>query len=210
MIHRPVPNSGIPAWVPSPMMHWPGPNIIGQSVQHVANRYHVASNSRPQFPNQPSHRNETPCVDERHEKIPIPATPSKSETVKPVNESIETISKTPALDPSQIITEKIVNKSIEVVATKEDANNHSKLIATQDATEVSRLALKCSIDLGLIMDFEADEIAFGRLPLSDFEKMFAVGTNMRVYVSQIYSPFKFWFQTADDGEKLEDMMTQLG
>lgn len=106
---------------------------------------------------------------------PIAAEPKKTGTMRREDKSIETVSKTTASSPKEVLLCMSMYK----------------------------------IDIDLIMHFEIDEIAFGRLPQNDLVQMFAVGKSINIFVSEMCSPSKFWFQRSDDGDLLEAMMEHL-
>lgn len=67
---------------------------------------------------------------------------------------------------------------------------------------------KISIDLTLFQ-FDEENIAFGAYNIIKFEEKFIVGQSFHVFVSEIHSPFKFWFQFKEDDGKIKTLMSGL-
>lgn len=215
------------------MQHRPGPN--NRVYQPRTNQFDSRGQAKPKDPSCYGRRNDAQCVDRRQMNVTAAPTDANQKfKEKTMSKSIEMIAERPAPDHNQIAAEKTASKSIEAVAqcpasdrnqiatekgasesirsraAQQDVGGRPALPPTCDGTEASRVDLKYSIRIGLVLDFEADEIAFSQLPPYDFEQTFSVAAKIRIFVSQVLSPYKFWFQTIDDGEKLEDMMSHLG
>lgn len=104
-------------------------------------------------------------------------------------------------------------KENNLIATTNESNEqnvgeNTKFPST--STENTRLSATMKIDMRLQIDFDPDEIEFDCLPPDDFDTSFNIGETVGIYMGQIYSPFKFWFQTRDHGSQLDELMMSLG
>lgn len=61
----------------------------------------------------------------------------------------------------------------------------------------------------LFIDFDEDDIEFGCLPQSNFNKTFKAGNSCRIYIAQIHTPYKIWFHTKENGDTTVDLMDSL-
>lgn len=64
------------------------------------------------------------------------------------------------------------------------------------------------IDLTLLK-FEEFKIEFGALPTVNFEEIFSKGQKFRLFLTQIHSPYKFWFQFKEHEEHINTLMSAL-
>lgn len=60
-----------------------------------------------------------------------------------------------------------------------------------------------------LMKFEEQHIASDGLPKVQFNELFQINTKFEVYIAQVHSPYKFWFQLKEDSEKLFTLMSAM-
>lgn len=97
----------------------------------------------------------------------------------------------------------------------ENSNDHSndsygKTNGTNDKQtdekDDSSDGLQFNCDLLL---FDEHHIEFGDLPRIKFTDTFHDGQHLRIFLAQIHSPYKFWFQRKDDIDNIETLMNAL-
>uniref|UniRef100_A0A1B0AM32 HTH OST-type domain-containing protein n=1 Tax=Glossina palpalis gambiensis TaxID=67801 RepID=A0A1B0AM32_9MUSC len=60
------------------------------------------------------------------------------------------------------------------------------------------------------LDFPNDLIAYGdKIPTTELSKDFCVGSRLKIYVTEIHNPFKFWFHMQQDENPLDTLMHQI-
>uniref|UniRef100_A0A1A9X252 HTH OST-type domain-containing protein n=1 Tax=Glossina brevipalpis TaxID=37001 RepID=A0A1A9X252_9MUSC len=68
-----------------------------------------------------------------------------------------------------------------------------------------------SYDLTICSDFPKDLIPFGnKIPAIELPKNHLAGSRLEIYIAQVHSPFKFWFQMKQNGDTLNTLMYQIG
>ncbi|XP_055310115.1 uncharacterized protein LOC129573532 [Sitodiplosis mosellana] len=90
-------------------------------------------------------------------------------------------------------------KTIESVDKHANENGHDGLDGSSTGIDIN-----CTLLL-----FDEHCIEFDNLPRIKFNQHFETGRKMRVFIAQIHSPYKFWFQLKDDGENIESLMNAL-
>lgn len=169
----------------------------------------------------------------RFEAVRNDSNAGRNDTVRnnPIeNKSIQSTNETECIDAKNAIskvsplmpetvdsTEDLIAKSLkgdDLIATIHKSNEQSysentKRFPSTD-TENTRLSATLNIDIGLQIGFDLDEIELGCLPDANFDISFTIGEMVGIYMGQIYSPFKFWFQTREHGSQLDELMPSLG
>lgn len=60
-----------------------------------------------------------------------------------------------------------------------------------------------------ILNFNEDHIEFGSLIEMNLSEKFKPDQRFRLFLSQVQSPYKFWFQRAEDNEQIDSLMDHL-
>lgn len=60
-----------------------------------------------------------------------------------------------------------------------------------------------------LLTFEEEDIHLEGLPTMELDKIFESGRGFRLFLSQVHSPFKFWFQLNDNLEMIDSLMDRL-
>lgn len=60
-----------------------------------------------------------------------------------------------------------------------------------------------------LMTFNDDNIHVGDLPSIELDKLIQPGHGFRLFLSQVHSPFKFWFQLNEHSEAIDSLMDRL-
>lgn len=60
-----------------------------------------------------------------------------------------------------------------------------------------------------LMEFNEENIHLGDLPSIDLDKIIVPGRNFRLFLTEVHSPFKFWFQLNDNAEAVDSLMDRL-
>lgn len=74
--------------------------------------------------------------------------------------------------------------------------------------------LKCGDKVKLniarfLLTFDEEDIFLEDLPMIELDKIFESGRGFRLFLSQLHSPFKFWFQLNDNLEMIDSIMDRL-
>lgn len=104
-----------------------------------------------------------------------------------------------------------------LLATREPTNkahtqsiesNDKELNVSDECTLTNDSRSELEIDLTLLK-FEEFRIEFGGLPTVNFEEKFVHGQSFRIFLSQIHSPYKFWFHLKEEEENIANLMSSL-
>lgn len=85
---------------------------------------------------------------------------------------------------------------------------------SDDESDYDFAELKCN-DLAkaniarFLLTFEEEDIHLEGLPTMELDKIFESGRGFRLFLSQVHSPFKFWFQLNDNLEMIDSLMDRL-
>lgn len=60
-----------------------------------------------------------------------------------------------------------------------------------------------------LLTFDEENIHLGDLPTMDLDKTIEIGRGFRLFLSQVHSPFKFWFQLNDNLEEIDSLMSRI-
>lgn len=89
-----------------------------------------------------------------------------------------------------------------------------KLDDSDDESDCDLAELKCNDQAKaniarFLLTFEEEDIHLEGLPTMELDKVFESGRGFRLYLSQVHSPFKFWFQMNDDLDAIDSLMDRL-
>lgn len=96
-------------------------------------------------------------------------------------------------------------------ARKQNDNDYGKSNESSDDTidnEKNGFENKISADFTLLQ-FDEEVIEFGVYNIIKFKEQFIVGQSFRIFLSQIHTPFKFWFQLKEHADTIETLMSGL-
>lgn len=60
-----------------------------------------------------------------------------------------------------------------------------------------------------LLQFDEENIEFGSLKHKSFDDLFSAGQSFHIYLSQVHSPYKFWFQKKTDCDDIDNFMEDL-
>lgn len=60
-----------------------------------------------------------------------------------------------------------------------------------------------------LLKFDQEEIELGHLPEIKINDQFKCNQTMRIYLAQIHSPYKFWFNLSEHAEHVESLMSRM-
>lgn len=93
---------------------------------------------------------------------------------------------------------------------KEITKNHnteSQNNSTENEDDVPVVVEK--VFLGQPISLESENIEIDDLPKMSVDKQFQTGQSVRVFISLIHSPYKFWFQVYDSADMIDSLMEHL-
>lgn len=113
-------------------------------------------------------------------------------------------------EPSRSIKANQTKSRFKIIRNESPTKTRMKHISDDDDEHTLKNGsdLELEIDTSLLK-FEEERIEFDKLPTVNFEETFEDGQSFRIFLSQIHSPYKFWFQLKDDAEQLNDLMSSL-
>lgn len=82
------------------------------------------------------------------------------------------------------------------------------LISSSEDEKVSENIEKIDLECPLL-HLEDENIEFDELPVVNMRNVFKTGQSLRVFISLVHSPYKFWFQREEDGELIDVLMERL-
>lgn len=59
------------------------------------------------------------------------------------------------------------------------------------------------------LTFDEENIHWQELPTMELDKIIETGRGFRLFLSQVHSPFKFWFQLNDNLETIDSLMERI-
>lgn len=91
-------------------------------------------------------------------------------------------------------------KTIESIDKHSGENGHDQ----KDGSSTGIININCQLLL-----FDEHNIEFDDLPRIKFNEQFETGKQLRIFLSQIHSPYKFWFQLKDNVDHIETLMNAM-
>lgn len=88
--------------------------------------------------------------------------------------------------------------------------DNAPILITSTTDEDSSYSQHEKIDMdALLLQFDEEHILLDDLPTVKVADLFKVGNSFRMYIAQIQSPYKFWFQLKEDEASIDSLMDNL-